>query len=78
MQASERVTLHAMLKKNLKGYLTSVGMWHQLVNDRLDCKICGDDLLLDNIGAIYFKNNEPQLTCDKASCYHSISVRNNT
>ena len=78
MQKQEKTTIHAMLKKNLRSYLKSVGLWSDLETGRLNCKICADNLTLDNIGAIYFRDNRPILSCKKPSCYHNMHVRNNT
>ena len=70
--ATEKVTVTALLKKDLREYVKNLGLSQALEKGEITCEVCHDPLNLDSIGAIYYEEHMPKFTCSKMICYQEI------
>ena len=71
----KRVEMKAVYEQDLEHVLTNLGILDKLIEGELSCAICGTQVGLDNLGAIFPDGNEIGVCCDNDRCIRVITTR---
>jgi len=70
----EREKLDAVHDDDLEALLTSLGILDEIKVGKHHCIVCGVQITLDNLGAIYPKGKIISFICDRVACSREIIV----
>ena len=70
----KREKLRAVHDNDLEEFLSSVGVLKKLEGGNYNCLVCNANITLENLGAIYPKDNEINFICDRLSCIDKIDL----
>jgi hypothetical protein len=70
----QRDKLSAVHDNDLEEFLSSIGVLNQIVDGHYNCIICNINITLENLGAIYPKDNKINFICDRLSCLDQIDL----
>jgi hypothetical protein len=71
----KRVEMKAVYDQDLEQVLSSLGILDKLISGELICAVCGCQIDLDNLGAIFPDENEVGVSCDNDRCIRIITTR---
>lgn len=72
----QREKLRAVHDNDLEQFLASIGVLDQVVDGYHKCVICDTKITMDNLGAVYPKNDKINFVCDRLSCLAKINLSN--
>ncbi len=67
-----KITIDAILDKELETYLKRVGLWELFKSGELRCFVCGKVLTEENFGGVYEKGDEKKPFCNDPKCYIEV------
>ena len=70
----ERLNLKAVWDSDLEELLRNIGALEPLVHGELACKVCGQSVDLDNLGAILPRNQGISVTCGTVECVRAVTA----
>lgn len=70
----KRFEMKAVYDQDLEQILTSLGILDKLIAGELSCAICGCQVELDNLGAIFLDGDETRVCCDDDRCVRKITT----
>lgn len=71
----KRVEVKAIYDQDLERVLANLGILDKLIAGELKCAVCGCEVDLDNLGAIFPHNDEIGVSCDNDRCIRAITAR---
>jgi len=71
----KRIEVKAVYDQDLEQVLKNLGILDKLVAGELNCVVCGCEVDLDNLGAIFPEDNEVGVSCDNNRCVRIITTR---
>ena len=76
VHSEEKASINALLQKDLLQYIHNLGLEKELENGNIACENCNEVLQLEQIGTIFFVDEEPHFTCNKPICYEFVRMLN--
>lgn len=64
----QKINIPAMHEKDMREYLSQLGLAEKIDRGELECVICGTILTWDNIGAFIMKAGNPTMICSRTEC----------
>jgi hypothetical protein len=64
--------LKAVQDNDLVGYLKSLGVYDDVLNGKITCVFCGEKINLDNLQALFPKDDKVAMVCSKIICLDKI------
>lgn len=61
---------------NVEDYLQSIGYLSQIINGKIQCKYCGEEITIENLEAIYPSEDDIEFICSRDLCL--TQVKNNS
>ena len=61
----------AVYEDDLDSFLEDLGMIERL-RAGMPCEICGVNVTRENLGYIFFIDQQPKLCCDNTACYYEL------
>ena len=71
----KRVEVKAVYDQHLEQVLANLGILDKLIAGELNCAVCGCQVDLDNLGAIFPDNDNIGVSCDNNRCIRIITTR---
>jgi len=71
----KRVEVKAVYDQDLEQVLANLGILDKLISGELSCAVCGCQVDLDNLGAIFPDGDEVGVSCDNDRCIRIITTR---
>lgn len=71
----KRVEVKAVYEQDLEQVLSNLGILDDLVAGKLNCAVCGRQVDLDNLGAIFSDDDGVGISCDNDMCIRTITTR---
>jgi len=69
----QKLEMKAIHENSLDVFLEKLGIYDKFSKGELTCSVCGDKIVVDNLGAIQSVKGTTRLICNKAKCYGKIS-----
>jgi hypothetical protein len=70
----QREKLKAVHDNDLEQFLSSIGVLNQVITGYYHCIICDTQISLENLGAVYPKDNKIDFVCDRLSCLAEMNL----
>jgi hypothetical protein len=70
----KREKLKAVHDNDLEQFLSSIGVLDQVIGGYYHCMICDIQITIENLGAIYPKDNKINFVCERLSCLNEINL----
>lgn len=70
----QREKLKAVHDDDLEQFLLSIGVLEQIKNGLHCCIVCGTVITIENLGAVYPKDNKINFVCDRLSCFSEVNL----
>ena len=70
----KRIEVKAVYDDDLEQVLANLGILDELVAGELSCAVCGCQVDLDNLGAIFPNNDKIGVSCDNTRCIQAIAT----
>lgn len=70
----QREKLRAVHDDDLKQFLSSIGVLDQVVRGDHHCVICDEQITIENLGAVYPKDDKINFVCDRLSCLEETEI----
>lgn len=70
----DRIEMKAVYDQDLEQILASLGILDKLIAGELSCVICGCQVDLDNLGAIFSDGSEIRVCCDNDRCVRATTT----
>ena len=71
----KRIEVKAVYDQDLEQVLASLGILDRLIAGEVSCTVCGCQVDLDNLGAIFPAGDDIGVCCDKDKCVRTITTR---
>jgi len=71
----KRIEVKAVYDQDLKQVLENLGILDKLIAGELNCAVCGCEVDLANLGAIFPEGDEVGVSCDNNRCVRIITTR---
>ena len=71
----KRVEVKAVYDRDLEQILANLGIMDKLITGELTCRVCGCQVDLDNLGAIFAHGEEIGVSCDNDRCIRITTTR---
>jgi len=66
----KRSEIKAVWDSDLEHLLASIGILDDVVAGKLNCAICGGQVNLHNLGAVFPRDGQVAVSCDNSGCVH--------
>ena len=70
----QREKLRAVHDNDLEEFLFSIGVLDQIKSGHHHCMICDTAITIENLGAVYPKENKINFVCDRPSCLSNMNL----
>lgn len=70
----EREKLRAVHDKDLEEFLSSIGVLDQIRDGYCYCSVCNTPITIENLSAVYPKNDKINFVCENLSCLVKINL----
>jgi hypothetical protein len=67
----------AVHDKNLDDLLKELGLYDAIEGPGIRCEFCRRNVKRENLGFIYFIDDQPKVCCDDLACYQELLRRTN-
>ena len=71
----KRCEVKAIYDQDLERMLGNLGILDKLIEGELSCAVCGCQVDMDNLGAIFPEGDEIGVSCDNDRCIRIITTR---
>jgi len=71
----KRVEVKAIYDQDLQQVLANLEILDKLIAGELNCAVCGCQVDLDNLGAIFPEGDDVGISCDNNRCVRIITTR---
>jgi len=68
----QRERVKAVHDDDLEQFLSSIGVLDQIKKGYHHCIVCNTQITLENLGAVYPKDNKINFVCDRPSCVANL------
>ena len=69
----QREKVKAVHDNDLEQFLSSIGVLDQIKEGYHYCIVCNTQITLENLGAIFPKDNKINFVCDRPSCFVNLN-----
>jgi hypothetical protein len=70
----QREKLRAVHDNDLEGFLSSIGVLDQIRKGYHHCIVCDTPIAIENLGAVYPKENKINFVCERLSCLGKVNL----
>jgi hypothetical protein len=70
----QREKLKAVHDDDLDQFLSSIGVLDQIKKGYYHCIVCNTQITLENLGAVFPKDNKINFLCDRLSCLDKMNL----
>lgn len=70
----QREKMRAVHDNDLEQFLSSIGVLDQIKNGNYHCSACDTEITMENLGAIYPKDNKINFVCNRPCCLTEIET----
>ena len=68
----QREKVKAVHDDDLEQFLSTIGVLNQINNGYHHCIVCNTQITIENLGAVYPKDNKINFVCDRPSCLANL------
>lgn len=68
-----RAIIKAVHDDNLEQFLRNLGIYENLITEKIKCKFCNEILTLDNLSSVFPDSGSIKLTCDQPGCINKLN-----
>jgi len=73
----QREKVKAVHDDDLEQFLSSIGVLDQIKKGYHHCIVCNTQITIENLGAVYPKDNKINFVCDRPSCLANLDQEEN-
>lgn len=82
MEAAERrvtmaqssIPIKGIYDPDLERVLRQLAIYDELLSGKMRCAVCRNEVTLENLGAVFPRENQICATCDSPHCIHTVTA----